>query len=1423
MVENVIKRNGTVVAYNRDKIEKAIASAVRDIQDTNIEEISKKAAEKTEKNLNDQIKDSSPNVEDIQDIVENTLIELNYPKIAKEYIIYRNKRNKTRDKRNKKSILTEEFLSQYKHKPNPFPTELGEFIYYRTYSRWLPEEGRREYWWETVKRAVEYNCSLAPTTIEEAEKLFDNVYHFRQFLSGRTLWTGGTEASRKYPMSNYNCFTGDTEFITNKGIKSFENFEDGEKVNILDGYSSFTEAEVKNFGEKDIYELVVNKGRSEKTYKVTDDHIWFVRRTPKEKKYREVQTKDLSMGDIFREKKAFREKNTPNICNVGIQHGIVFGDGTYDKNKNHCRISLIGEKQELLEYFTTGTTCTEGDRDSTLVYGLPYDWKEMPSVEANPEYILGFIVGYIATDGSVSSSVKISSSSKENLRKLRDLAVTIGINSYDIKDRRRTTNNFGEGELYELTFDKRDIETSMILRSSHSANFSKGDIETAWKVKSIRSLNRKEETWCVTGSRTDSFTLDTGIHTHNCSFTVIDSYKAFEDLFYLLLIGSGVGVRVLEEDIEKLAPIRTNVRVRHNYYEPVAKDQREEFTNYVFDGETDVTIHVGDSKEGWVQALKIFFELLTRHEYRNLESIYFNYNSVRPKGERLKTFGGHASGHQSLKKMFDKIDAYLLKPKKENRVNLTALDCLDIANIVGENVVSGGVRRTSEVGLFDVDNEKIKTAKNELYTQKEGEWKINKKIEHRQMSNNSIYYQEKPTREQLHWHVEQMRYSGEPGFANAEVGKSRRDNFEGANPCFTGDMKLLTQDGYKRFDELAKLNTRVSVVNKDGEVTSGNVWSNGIKDTVEVKFYNKESIKCTADHTFMTNEGLEVEAKDMKGERIMPFIDKETVFNNQFVKLGFMQGDANLGRFNSNKHKGIDVHIGEGDSELLELFGVTKGDAYSDGYTYYINELNDVIDTLGFSTESLPDRVLPTTFRVWNKANKYSFIRGLYSANGSVIGASGNGRIALKSTSKELIEGVYDFLNSQGFSPYITTNKPTNVEFDNGEYTCKQSYDLNLGQYDDKVKFLEEVGFAQKYKEEKLLKFIRLTAPYITSVKRLGKEEVFDFSEPKTHWGVVEGAVVHNCMEILLDSKGVCNLVSLNVMGFVKEDGSLDKEGMFESQRLNARSSYRMALVEFELPKWDYINKRDRLIGLSLTGWQDMANAAGLTKEEESELLRQLREVAHEAAEKVANEYNDNEPVLITTVKPEGTQTQMPTVSSGLHYSHSPYYFRRVRINADDPLIKVAEDLEWNVYPEVGQTEEDCTTKVVEFPVKAPKGKVKGDVSAIEQLETYKMFMENYVDHNASITVHVRDDEWGEVEEWLWNNWDYVFGVSFLSYDDSFYQLMPYEEVNKEDYEELATKMKTFKPSLVNKYELEKNEERQLAGSSCDTGVCAIR
>ena len=194
----------------------------------------------------------------------------------------------------------------------------------------------------------------------------------------------------------------------------------------------------------------------------------------------------------------------------------------------------------------------------------------------------------------------------------------------------------------------------------------------------------------------------------------------------------------------------------------------------------------------------------------------------------------------------------------------------------------------------------------------------------------------------------------------------------------------------------------------------------------------------------------------------------------------------------------------------------------------------------------------------------------------------------------------------------------------------------------------------------------------------------------------------------------------------------------------------------------------------------------------------------------------------MTTVKPEGTLSLLPTVSSGIHYSHSPYYIRRVRISASDPLCRVCEELGYPVYPEVGQDAETCRTKVVEFPVKAPAGRVKADVSAIEQLENYKMFMAHYVDHNCSITVHVRDSEWDAVEEWVWNNWDDVVALSFLSYDESFYDLMPYEAIDEAEYLRRKAAMRPFNPSLLSKYE-QSETQLDVGDAECASGVCPVR
>ena len=99
---------------------------------------------------------------------------------------------------------------------------------------------------------------------------------------------------------------------------------------------------------------------------------------------------------------------------------------------------------------------------------------------------------------------------------------------------------------------------------------------------------------------------------------------------------------------------------------------------------------------------------------------------------------------------------------------------------------------------------------------------------------------------------------------------------------------------------------------------------------------------------------------------------------------------------------------------------------------------------------------------------------------------------------------------------------------------------------------------------------------------------------------------VNPCAEILLASRGLCNLVTVNVMGFVSK-GELNEEALLEAQKLSARASLRMTCVDLELPKWDRVQKEHRLIGCSLTGWQDAMESCGYTNEQANALLRKLR------------------------------------------------------------------------------------------------------------------------------------------------------------------------------------------------------------------------
>lgn len=176
----------------------------------------------------------------------------------------------------------------------------------------------------------------------------------------------------------------------------------------------------------------------------------------------------------------------------------------------------------------------------------------------------------------------------------------------------------------------------------------------------------------------------------NCSFVVIDSIKSLCDLFYLLMVGTGVGVRILPSDVSELPRFRQNVILHHQYNKHSTKQKGRENTYVETDGDICI-IHIGDSKEGWVDALKAYLLCLVDQDAPN--HIMLDYTEIRVKGATLSKFGGTASGYESIMDMFTKIHRVIqegLFSSKPVNGKLRPIHCLDICNLIGQNVVVGG-------------------------------------------------------------------------------------------------------------------------------------------------------------------------------------------------------------------------------------------------------------------------------------------------------------------------------------------------------------------------------------------------------------------------------------------------------------------------------------------------------------------------------------------------------------------------------------------------------------------------------------------------------------------------------------------------------------------------------------------------------------
>ncbi|MBP6858225.1 MAG: ribonucleoside-triphosphate reductase [Candidatus Pacebacteria bacterium] len=303
------------------------------------------------------------------------------------------------------------------------------------------------------------------------------------------------------------------------------------------------------------------------------------------------------------------------------------------------------------------------------------------------------------------------------------------------------------------------------------------------------------------------------------------------------------------------------------------------------------------------------------------------------------------------------------------------------------------------------------------------------------------------------------------------------------------------------------------------------------------------------------------------------------------------------------------------------------------------------------------------------------------------------------------------------------------------------------------------------------------------------------------------------CGEIILQSKQFCNLSEI-----VARAEDTEKTLMKKIRIATILGTYQSTLTNFPYlsKEWKEHCDRERLLGVSITGQWDSPAVR------KPEVMRKLKAEAIRVNKEYAKRFGVNESTAITCVKPSGTLSQTVDCSSGMHPRHSKFYIRRIRIAATDALFKMLKDQGVPYFPEVGQTEENATTYVLEFPVKAPSGSIfRDDLSAIEQLEYWKMVKENYTEHNPSVTISVGDNEWIAVANWVYNNWDMVGGLSFLPRENTVYKLAPYESIDEKTYKELSKKLEHVDYSKITTYE-KQNETDLKKELACVSGVCEI-
>lgn len=309
---------------------------------------------------------------------------------------------------------------------------------------------------------------------------------------------------------------------------------------------------------------------------------------------------------------------------------------------------------------------------------------------------------------------------------------------------------------------------------------------------------------------------------------------------------------------------------------------------------------------------------------------------------------------------------------------------------------------------------------------------------------------------------------------------------------------------------------------------------------------------------------------------------------------------------------------------------------------------------------------------------------------------------------------------------------------------------------------------------------------------------------------------VNPCGEIFLQPNQFCNL-SIAVMR-----PGLTWEQIRERVRLAAiwgTIQSTMTRFRFIRDEWRQNAEMERLLGVDLLGHLDhpllQPKANGLDLR-----LAELRDLAVATNAEWAGKLGINASTAVTCGKPSGDSSVLYDCAAGFKPWHGQYYIRRFRTSDENPVARVLQEsgVPW-------EKDYDGSGLVFDFPCRAPENAiVLGDkgYGAIEQLEHWLSFKRNYTEHNPSVTIYIKPEEWLAAGHWVYEHFDEVGGLSFSPDDGGSYRLMPYEAISEERYQELAAKM----PTEIDWWKITRYEEEDMTEArntaACAGGACLM-